>query len=389
MNEVAIKLNGAVDNALKTFVQADEAAEAFKLGFASGKNILFHGVGGYGKSEMTNAVLESAVGNDVRVWKSQLHVESTISSLYGGIDMKALRESGEERYRVKWSVLTSDVAVLEEMLDAPASVLASLKTLFTENALLNGGQRVPSQCKLAIALTNRTPEEIAQLGRSEAATLERFPIQLEVCWRQDNADARYKLYKTVYGNGNGHNLERHTKLSRRELSELPRLVKAVRFTEDYLRKKAAFSVELKKLHMISPRLDIWADQLAQAAAFLAGRTEVTLDDLKVFRYLVADEAEKVAKFDEIFFQVVDFARKMDDDVQFLDAIERDYETIYRWNECDRNGDIGAVVQKAKEAKAAKAKLQGRSVLEQNKDRRQSLLQQMDNLATNMLLSLAN
>lgn len=388
MHPQAMKVNSAVDNALRGFVQSEEPAEALKLGLASGRNVLFHGVGGYGKSEMTNAVLANAIATDVRVWKSQLHVESTISSLYGGIDMKTLRESGEERYRVKWSLLTSDVAVLEEMLDAPASVLASLKTLFTEGALLNGGQRVESQCKLAIALTNKTPDEIAQLGRSEAATLERFPIQLEVSWKQDNADARLKLYKTVhFGEGNGR--ETAEKLTRRELSELPRLARAVRFTEDYLRKKAAFSVELKKLHSVSPRLDIWADQLAQAAAFLAGRSEVTLDDLKVFRYLVADEAGKVQKFDEIFFQVVDFARKMDEDVKFLDVIEQEFQQVYRWNERERNGDFGAVVSKAKEAKAAKAKLSGRAVLEQNKDRRQQLIQQLEQLSSNMLLSLAN
>jgi len=386
MNTLAVKLNSAVGDALKNFVQTDEVAEAFKLGLASGKNILMHGVGGYGKSEMTNAVLANAIAPDIRVWKSQLHVESTISSLYGGIDMKTLRETGEERYRVKWSILTSDVAILEEMLDAPPAVLASLKTLFTERALLNGGQRVESQCKLAIALTNRTPEEIIQLGRSEAATLERFPIQLEVAWKKDNADARLKLYKTVhFENGNGRETE---KLTRRELSELPRLVRAVRFTEDYLRKKAAFSVELKKLHLISPRLDIWADQLAQAAAFLAGRTEVTLDDLRVFRYLAADEAGKVEKFDQIFLQVVDFARKMDEDVKFLDAIEQAFQSIYDWNRHERNGDLQAVVSKAKEAKANKARLQGRSVLEQNKDRRQQLVGQLDQLATNMPVSLA-
>ncbi|MDP2656616.1 MAG: AAA family ATPase [bacterium] len=386
---LSLKVNSAVDKALKGFVQSEAAAEALKLGLASGKNVLFHGVGGYGKSEMTNAVLAKALATDIRVWKSQLHVESTISSLYGGIDMKSLRESGEEKYRVKWSLLTADVAVLEEMLDAPASVLGSLKTLFTEGALLNGGQRVESQCKLAIALTNRSPDEISQMGRSEAATLERFPIQLEVTWKQDNASERLKLYQAVHNGSDANNGEVAERLTRRDLADLPRLVKQVRLTEDYLRKKAAFSVELKKLHDISPRLDIWADQLAQAAAFLAGRSEVILDDLKVMRYLVADEAGKVAKFDDIFFEVVDFSRKMDDDVQFLNSIEMDFDTAKNWYKKEAKGNIAAVVTMAKEAKATKAKLQGRSVLEQNKDRRQQLLDSLEKLSNNMLLSLAN
>jgi MoxR-like ATPase len=388
MHLLAVKLGTAVDTALRGFVQADEVAEAMKLAFASGRNLLMHGIGGYGKSEMTNTVLAMALGPDVRVWKTQMHVESTISSIYGGLDMKVLRETGEERYRIKWSLLTCDVGILEEMLDAPASVLASLKTLFTEGALLNGGQRVPSQCKIAIALTNRTPEEIASLGRSEAATLERFPIQLEVNWREDNAEARLKLYKTVHFGKNGDLLSSESRLIRSELAGLPALVKAVRFTEDYLRKKAAFSVELKKLHLVSPRLDVWADQLAQAAAFLAGRPEVTLDDLKVFRYLVADEVGKVEEFDKIFFTVVDFARKMDEDVQFLNAVERDFQSVYDWNRRRNGADPLTVIGKAKEAKAARAKLQGWHSLEQNADRRKQLLDQLDQLATNMLLSLA-
>lgn len=388
MHELAIRTRTLIATALSQFTQSAEVADVIGLGIASGKNVLLYGPGGYGKSEMTKAILDTSFEPDVQIWKMQLHVESTISSLFGGMNMRELRDTGREVYNVQGGMSEAHIVVLEEMLDAPPAVLASLKTLFTERAILNGAQREPSDIRFAIALTNKAPEEIMSLGPSEEATMERFPLRLMVVWNKDTVEDRRALYDLVHDNAVALPRRLAQPLTLAELEQMAALVDAVSITASYKATKAQLVSRLKALKTISPRVDIQADAVAKASAWFAGRNKVTLEDLRVMRFFAVDDPTKSAEYDQIFFEVVEMKLREEKDREFMDGTKKVVEDLKAAMRHGFNTANDAATA-AKEARTYAEMIVQQEVLEHNKDERQRLSDELRKAANELLLSLAN
>lgn len=167
----------------RDFVKCEDLARVLTLAISSGKNVLLWGPGGHGKSEMVEAALAEVV-SDVA---EQVHVLSfgegmDEAALWGGLDFRALDAEKIFRYFPEQSFLAKPFAVFEELFDAPASVLLALKDTLTSGWLRKGAQRFKKQTKVIIALTNKDPSEISELGPAAHALIERFPLQLCVKW---------------------------------------------------------------------------------------------------------------------------------------------------------------------------------------------------------------
>ena len=163
------------------FVKSEEVSSILNFAFQSKKNVLLWGPAGHGKSEMVEHMTTSVFGKD-NVYIESFGEGMDEDKLWGGLDFRHLDEEKEMRFNVENSFLNAKCAVFEEIFDAPAVVLLSLKDTLTAKELRKGPQRFPMKARTIIGTTNKEPDEISELGPSAHALIERFPLQLNVKW---------------------------------------------------------------------------------------------------------------------------------------------------------------------------------------------------------------
>lgn len=178
------------------FIQHQKLARILALAVESGKNVLLWGPGGHGKSEMVaTALAQVAPADDVFVQSFGEGMDE--AALWGGLDFRGLEEDKVLRYFPENSFLPKPYAVFEEFFDAPATVLLALKDALTAKELRKGSQRFPMATKTIVAITNRDPEELNDMGPAAAALVERFPLQLKVDWPSYAAADYNSLFEKV------------------------------------------------------------------------------------------------------------------------------------------------------------------------------------------------
>jgi energy-coupling factor transporter ATP-binding protein EcfA2 len=178
------------------FVKCAEIARIIALAIESGKNMLLWGPGGHGKSEMVQLALALVAAED-NIFVQSFGEGMDEATLWGGLDFAALEKEKVLRYFPDQSFLAKPYAVFEEIFDAPASVLLALKDTLTARKLRKGSQVFTMKTKVIIAITNRDPKELIEMGPAAAALIERFPLQLNVKWPSYTARDYLELFSKV------------------------------------------------------------------------------------------------------------------------------------------------------------------------------------------------
>jgi len=248
----------------RRFVKFEQVARAIALAIQSNQNVIFWGPAGHGKSEMVEEALRGLglweVDPDTNLpsANSNTFIQSfgeglTEDQLWGGIDLRAMEEEKIIKYHPEHSFLAKEVAVFEEMFDAPAICLLPLKHTITQKVLAKGGIYYPMTTKSIIVCTNKNPEDLQAMGPSHHALVERFPIQLKVEWQSYNADD--------YASMMAYHKQAHM------------------FHEDIINALAGIIATVSKEGtFISPRTAMWAMGLVAGAAKTARRDFVNHTD---------------------------------------------------------------------------------------------------------------
>jgi len=243
------------------FVFVDEVARILALAFSAKKNVIVFGPGGHAKSEMVKAVVDG-LGLDGETFYQFFGEGMDESRLFGGLNFKKLEEEKVLEYFPEKSFLNSRVAVFEELFDAPASVLLALKDVLTAKELRNGSQRFQMKTELIIVLTNKEPNEISDLGPAAHALIERFPLQLNLKWKDYSARSYLTMFEKV----------------------APRLGGAVMNGFKAILAEILADATAKG-NFVSPRTAVHALQICQTAAALRGADKVEKCDLTDLRFL--------------------------------------------------------------------------------------------------------
>jgi len=243
------------------FIRHEKIARILALAVESGKNVLLWGPGGHGKSEMVELALKQVAA------ESDIYVQSfgegmDEATLWGGLDFRALETEKVLRYFPENSFLAKPYAVFEEIFDAPASVLLALKDTLTAKRLRKGGQQFGMATKSIIAITNKDPDEISDMGPAAAALVERFPLQLMVDW--DSYESRD--YNELFGKVG-------PRLPGADLNGTQRVLAEI------IAKASANG------DVISPRTAVHALGVVKTAAALRGAGQVNKEDLIDLQYL--------------------------------------------------------------------------------------------------------
>jgi hypothetical protein len=250
----------------RDFVKSEEVARILSLALESGKNVILWGPGGHGKSEMVQAALDE-VAHESEIFVQSFGEGMDEATLWGGLDFKALDAEKTLRYFPENSFLAKQFAVFEEIFDAPASVLLALKDTLTSKKLRKGAQQFGMKTRVIVALTNKAPSEISDLGPAAAALIERFPLQLEVKWPSYKAADYGALFAKVA-----------PRLPGAELNGQGRILAE-------LLAKAGESGQV-----ISPRTAVHAVGVVKSAASLRGAAQVEKKDLTDLLFLPGMES---------------------------------------------------------------------------------------------------
>ncbi len=271
-----------VAEATQSFVHADDVREAMSLALVSGKHLIMFGPGGHAKSEMITNVTRALAGATTFVQSFGEGMDE--ARLYGGLDLPALEAGAEARiqYRPEHSFLAADIAVFEELFDSPASVLLSLKDTLTSGALRNGAQQYKMVTSCIVSATNRSPQEVADLGPAAGALIERFPLQLEVDWPSYAAADYLSMFRSVASNRDRANVS----VAWGDVVALRELAKDVKVPDSVQGILAeVISGAVAAGHFISPRTAMHALGLVRAAAAIRGSNVAPKEDVVAIRYL--------------------------------------------------------------------------------------------------------
>ncbi len=247
-----------IRNILATsFVYFDEVAEILAVALTAKKNVILWGPGGHAKSAMVAEVIKGLnLADDTYIMSFGEGMDE--AQLWGGLDFARLDAEKVLEYHPERSFLARGTAVFEELFDAPASVLLSLKDALTAGELRKGSQRFPMKTQAIIACTNREPSEVADLGPAAAALVERFPLQLRVAWPSYTSDD----YKSLFAKVPAPRLNGFTPI----LAEV--IGKAV-----------------SEGHFVSPRTAVHARDAVIGRAAARGAAEVEKEDLGALRFV--------------------------------------------------------------------------------------------------------
>lgn len=212
----------------KEFIKTKEVAGIISIAAQSNKNAIIYGPGGYGKSEMIDFAsqllfprqycteeskelnikgclkehgIEGCSDDDCgkrRVYTMSFGEGMDEADLWGGMDWAKWDTERVLEYHPERSFLNYEFAIFEEIFDAPASVLLSLKDTLTAKELRKGVQRYPMKTRCIIALTNKDPDDIKDLGPSAHALIERFPLQLNLKWGKHSESDYKRLFNKRY-----------------------------------------------------------------------------------------------------------------------------------------------------------------------------------------------
>lgn len=243
------------------FILVEDMARILALAFQGKKNVIVFGPAGHAKSAMVQSVVDGLGVADETFF--QFFGEGMDEArLFGGLNFRKLEDEKVLEYYPEKSFLNYRIAVFEELFDAPASVLLSLKDTLTARELRNGSQRFPMRTEVIICLTNRQPSEIGELGPAAQALIERFPLQMELRWADYSAKSYLSMFEKVAARLGG-----------------PILNGFKAILAEILAKASAEG------NFVSPRTAVHAYEICQTAAALRGADHVGQEDLTDLRFV--------------------------------------------------------------------------------------------------------
>lgn len=243
------------------FIFYEHVAQVMSIALAKRKNAWFHGPGGYGKSEMVEAVI-AGLGLMDDTFIQAFGQGMTPDKILGDIDLKEMRQNDRLRYKTEESFINKKYAVFEELPDAALPVLFILKDPLARKKLRYGSQQEQLLTESIFVCSNRGPSYLADYGVDAAALAQRFPYQKNVCWDKHDQGSYEKLLH-----------------KRAPSMEGPTLESQVGAYSQLLADASA------RGEPISPRIALDGAQALQAVAAINGRQQVTANDFAVLQYV--------------------------------------------------------------------------------------------------------
>ncbi|HEY8211939.1 MAG TPA: AAA family ATPase [Myxococcaceae bacterium] len=245
------------------FPEREAVVDGALCALLAGEHVLLLGPPGTAKSALVRALAQSIQG---RYFERLLTKYSTPDELFGPISLKALENDSFTRV-VTGTLPEAELAFVDEVFKANSAILNTLLTLLNERVFHNSGPPTPCPLVSLFAASNELPE-----GKELEALFDRFLLRFEVSYLVRRSNFRNvlttKRRPTVQG------------LDMAALRAAQQEAEQVRVTDTTVDALMDIRDGLKPEGVVaSDRRWVKSLRLAQAAAYLAGATETTPEDL--------------------------------------------------------------------------------------------------------------
>ena len=268
----------------------DDVKTALLLGVIAREHIYIQGPPGTAKTMLSEIISKSA---ELKFFFYQMHRDTRLSDLVGDLVISREDTKNGELIRqdiIKGGILTSEIALLDDISRAPGESLNVLLRILNERKY--GQESIP--LLTAIATSNPTADEYYN-EPLDPANLDRFVIQINASGlsygkQWDNAKKIVSLYSTKNGS-----YDFVTKVGKKALDESYEKLKKVivpASVQEGLISFVTWLIEDQKLNesnsVVSDRTFLVKSiKIIKAHSVLNGRDEANLSDLKALKFLLA------------------------------------------------------------------------------------------------------
>jgi MoxR-like ATPase len=256
-----------------TFVGKDEVIDLLGICLAGGENLFLLGPPGTAKSALVQELSRRLEG---KTFDYLLTRFTEPNEVFGPFDIRKLRE-GDLVTNVEGMLPEADVVFLDEILNANSAILNSMLMVLNERVFRRGKETLPLRLLTVISASNHLPEDEA-LG----ALFDRFLLRV----RCDNVpDERLEEVLDAGWRIDAGLVDRGTRLSVDDIRTLQGRLHEVDLSP--MRERyAKLVLDLRHAGIdISDRRAVKLQRLIAASALLCGRTEATLSDCWILRYI--------------------------------------------------------------------------------------------------------
>jgi len=272
MSAAKLEIGPWLDYFDRSFEERTVASRLSALGVLSGAHVLLLGPPGTAKSMLAGSVTQMVGGS---LFTTLLSRFSTPEDVFGPLSLPALEEGRYERLCAGY-LPAADVAFVDEIYKANASVLNSLLSVLNERTFFNGNQKIDVPLRAMIAASNEVPEDDDGLDALDDRLLLRIevePIQsAESFVRVMRGSEQQKVPK---------------QLDLASVDAMQKAANSVALPDDI----ALLLVDLRRRAQqddlaVSDRRYKKAVDIMRVMAALDGRVEIAPSDLSILRYVL-------------------------------------------------------------------------------------------------------
>lgn len=288
----AEKLNKLTAELNATFLERSELTEALMLALLSANNLAVIGPPGTSKSAQTRALVGAITGCEY--FEAALSKHRPAEAIFGPIDLKELRETGNYRLKRSGFITDAHVAFLDEGFKMSPVLGHDLLPTLNERVYHENDGTGRSTHKIPLSTTIIASNEFPTDENDDAAALyDRVLFRLIVDYL-DSSDSFAALLKSEMASP-------ETTVAWEELKDaIDNAVPAVELTNDVIEAMVGLRDGLRREGIeASDRRWRQSIPVLQASAYLNGRSSTNLGDLAVLRFILWDtpqQREKVERF---------------------------------------------------------------------------------------------
>jgi MoxR-like ATPase len=281
----------AVEEDMNThLIERRDPIHGILLATLSSTNILFLGPAGIAKSFLVNEWNRRITGSKFFGWL--LTKFSTPEEIFGPISLKGLEE---ERYsRVpKGKIQEAHTAFLDEIFKANSSILNALLTVLNERIFYNDG--VPTH--LPLVTVAGASNEIPDADDGLDAFFDRFLLKYHLVQiHEPSAFCRMLMLEDS---------EPKATISLEDIYVAQKEISKIKIDDVILHQVVKIRETVRKdATAVSDRTFKVAMKILKAEAWLRGSTEVTMDNLEVFRHICWTKPEQEKSIHSLILQLI-------------------------------------------------------------------------------------
>lgn len=309
LNQLAAELND-------TFLERKSLIQGTILALLAKEHVFALGIPGTAKSDFFRAVAHAFI--NARYFEIQLSKSRPVEAVLGPLNIPAFRESGDYLLKRKGYASQVELCFLDEIGKASETLGHDLLALANERQYTEvvGDEKSVHKAPLYTMFTGSN-EELTDESESNAALWDRLLVRVVVDTIQSTDNFKRLLSSDMK--------RPETKIDWAEFAHVvDEVVPAVEIPDKVLDAVASLREAMQREHLlVSDRRWRTTMKLLKAYAFLNGRSEVTVGDLRALTYALWETPHQIEKVDRLVRSAADPLfepiSKLQDRLKELDA----------------------------------------------------------------------